>query len=179
MKAGLQNRLLGLFFDGRQAVAENAEAESRDAEIALVKLGGDDRVLDEELEGDDLEGGFVGGFEDDGTGGSGLLNLEPAGGADAPAVAGFEAVEAELRHRGGEVVAESLGGFEERSVYDAADGVDAEVVGAGLAAAGAKEAGHGLAAADVEGLAEDVFSAGLDGFGGWHGCSFKPDRLDR
>ena len=57
----------------------------------LVELVGDDGVLDEELEGDDLEGVLVGGFEDDGAGGSGLLYLEPARGADAPAIAGFEA----------------------------------------------------------------------------------------
>ena len=94
---------------------------------------------------------------------------EPAGGADAPAVAGFEAGEAILRHGGAEVVAESFGGFEEGGVDDAADGVDAVVVGAGLAAAGAVEAGHGLAAADVEGLAEDVFAAVFDGFDGGHG----------
>ncbi len=125
----------------------------------LVELGGDDSVLNEELEGDDLEGVLVGGFEDDGAGGSGLLDLQPAGGADAPAVSGFEAGEAVLGHGGGEIVAEGLGGGEERGVDDAADGVDAVVVGAGLAAAGAVEAGHGLAAAGVEGLAEDVFAA--------------------
>src|SRR5580700_6700276 len=95
---------------------------TRSARLALVELAWDYGVLDEELEGDDLEGGFVGGFEDDGAGGSGLLDLEPAGGADAPAVARFQAVEAELWHGGGEVVAESFGGFEERGVYDAADG---------------------------------------------------------
>ena len=55
-----------------------------------------------------LEGVLVGGFEDDGAGGAGLADLEPAGGADAPAVAGFEAGEAEVRHGGGEVVAEAF-----------------------------------------------------------------------
>lgn len=130
---------------------------------------GDDGELDEEFEGDDFEGVFVGGFEEDGAGGSGLLDLEPAGGADAPAVAGFEAGEAVLGHGGGEVVAEGFGGGEERGVDDAADGVDAQVVGAGLAAAGAVEAGHGIAAADVEGLAEDVFAAGFGGFLGYGG----------
>ena len=96
------------------------------------------------------------------------MDLEPAGSADAPAVAGLEALETELRHGCAEVVAESFGGGEEWGVDDAADGVDAEVVGAGLAAAGAVEAGHGLAAAGVERLAEDVFAAGFDGFCRWH-----------
>jgi hypothetical protein len=137
-------------------------------EIGLVKLVGDYGVLDQKLEGDDLEGGLVSGFEDDGTGGSGLLDLEPAGSADAPSVAGLEALEAELRHGCAEIVAESFGGGEEWGVDDAADGVDAEVVGAGLAATGAVEAGHGLATAGVERLAEDVFAAGLDWFCSWH-----------
>jgi hypothetical protein len=109
----------------------------------------------------------------DGAGSAGLLHLEPAGGAQAPAVAGFEARKAVLRHGGREVVAEGLGGFEEGGVDDAADGVDAEVVGAGLAAAGAVEAGHRLAAADAERLAKDVFAASFDGFSGRHGFLIK------
>jgi hypothetical protein len=138
--------------------------EGGGAGVALVELAGDDRVLNEELEWDDFESVFVGGFENDGAGGSSLLDLEPAGRADAPAVAGFEAGKTKLRHRSAEVVAESLGGFEKRNVDYAADGVDAVIVGAGLAATGAVEAGHGLAAADVEGLAEDVLAAVFDGF---------------
>jgi hypothetical protein len=133
-----------------------------------VELTRDDGVLDQELERNDLEGVFVGGFEDDRAGGSSSLDLEPAGGTDAPAVARLEAGEAELRHGGAEVVAEGLGGFEEWSVDDAADGVDAMVVGASLAAAGTVEAGHGLAAADVEGLAQDVFTAVFDRFNSRH-----------
>lgn len=126
-----------------------------------MELVGDDGVLDEEFEGDDLEGVFVGGFEHDGAGGAGFEHLEPARGADAPAVSGFEAGEAVLGQWGGEVVAEGFGGIEEGLVDDAADGVDAEVFGAGLAAAGAVEAGHGLAAAGGEGLAEDVAATGF------------------
>jgi hypothetical protein len=138
--------------------------EEGGAGVALVELAGDDRVLDEELEWNDFEGVFVGGFEDDGTGGSSLLDLEPAGCADTPAVAGFEAGKTKLRHRSAEIVAESLGGFEKRSVDDAADGVDAVIVRTGLATTGAVEAGHRLATADVEGLAEDVLAAVFDGF---------------
>jgi hypothetical protein len=136
--------------------------------MALVELAGDDGVLNQELERYDLEGVFVGGFEDDGAGGSYLLDLQPAGSTDAPAVAGFEAGKAELRHGSAEVVAQGLGGGEKGGVDNAADGVDAVVVGAGLAAAGAVEAGHGFATADVERLAEDVFAAVLDGFYGGH-----------
>jgi hypothetical protein len=138
-----------------------------------MELAGDDRVLDQKLERNDLEGVFVGGFEDDRTGGSGTLDVEPAGGADTPAVAGFEAGETELRHGGAEVVAQSLGGLKEWSVDDAADGVDAMVFGARLAAACAVEARHGLAAADIEGLTQDVFAAVFDGFDSGHQDKFS------
>ena len=58
--------------------------------------------------------------------------------------------------------------------------MDAEVFGAGLAAAGAVEAGHGLAATGVEGLAEDVSAAGFDGFCRWHRCGLSiPLSLER
>ena len=135
---------------------------------ASVELARYDGVLNQELEGHDLESIFVGSFEDDGAGGSGPLDLEPAGSTDAPAVAGFEAGEAELRHWSAEVVAEGLGGREEWSVDDAADGMHTMVFGTGLTAAGAIEASHGLAATNVERLAEDVFAAILDWFDGGH-----------
>jgi hypothetical protein len=133
-----------------------------------VKLVWDDGVLDQKFEGDDLEGIFVGGFEDDRAGGSGLLDLQPTGGTDAPAIAGLESGESELGHRSAEVVAQSLGGCKKGSVDDAADGVDAVVFGSRLATAGAVKAGHRFAATDVERLAEDVFAAVLDGFDGRH-----------
>jgi hypothetical protein len=128
--------------------------------------------LNEKFEGDDFEGVFVGGFEDDGTGGSRLLDLKPSCGTDAPAVAGLEAGESILRHRGNEVVAEGAGGFEEGLIDDTTDGVDAEIVGAGVAAAVAVEAGGRitwLATAGGQGLAEDVASRGLSGLDGRHG----------
>ena len=118
-----------------------------------MELAGYDGVLNQELEGYDLEGIFVGSFEDDGAGGSGPLDLKPTGSTDAPAVSGFEAGEAELRHWCAEVVAKGLGGRKEWSVDDAADGVYTMIVGTGLAAAGAIEASHGLAATNVERLA--------------------------
>jgi hypothetical protein len=134
----------------------------------LVELAGYDGVLDQKLERNDFESVFVGGFEDDRASGSGTLDVEPAGGADTPAVAGFEAGETELGHGGAEIVSEGFGGFEKGRVDDAADGVNAMVFGACLATAGAVKARHGFAAADIEGLAEDVFAAVLDGFDGGH-----------
>jgi hypothetical protein len=131
----------------------------------LVELVRNDRVLDEKLEGDDAEGVLVSRFENDGTGCSGLLDFEPAGGADAPAVAGFEAGKAELGHGSREIVAERLRGSEKGLIDDAADGVDANVVGTGVATAIPEKAGHRLAAANSEGLPEDVSSEVFDGFG--------------
>jgi len=141
-----------------------------------MELVGDDSVLDKKLEGDNLEGVLVSGFEDDGAGRSRLLDLQPASGTDAPAVAGFETGEAELRHGSAEIIAQGFGGGEEGDVDDAADGMDAMVFGASLAAAGAVKACHGLAAADVEGLAEDVLAAVLDGFDSGHRFYCKSGR---
>ena len=139
-----------------------------------MKLAGDHRVLDKKLEWNDFESVLVSGFEDDRAGCTRLLNLEPAGGTDAPAVARFEAGKAKLRHGSAEIVAERLRGFKEGGVDDAADGVDAEVFGAGLAAAGAVEASHRLAATDIKRLAEDVLATVLDGFDVGHAFYSNP-----
>jgi hypothetical protein len=124
--------------------------------------------LDEKFKRNDAKSVLVSCFEDNRAGCSGLLDLEPAGGTYAPAIAGFEAGESVLRHWGGKVVAEGLGGGEEWGVDDATDGVDAEVTGAGVAAAVAIEAGHGLAAAGGQGLAEHVAGGVFDRLFGWH-----------
>ena len=107
------------------------------------------------------QGGGVGAGEDDLGGGAGFPGFLPALGAEAPAVAGVEAGEAELGARGGEVVAAGAGEGEE-VVGDAdADGVAAAVGGAGVAAAVAEEAGHRVEGAGLQRLAEDV-EAGVD-----------------
>jgi hypothetical protein len=118
-----------------------------------VKGVWDDGVFDEDLKRNDAEGSFVRSFKHDRAASSGLLNLEPASGAEAPAVAGFEAGKAELRHRGREIVAELTGDAEEFLSNNAADGVDPEVVRSRLTAAGAVETSHRLAPADLKGLA--------------------------
>ena len=74
----------------------------------LMKLGWDHCVLNQKLEGHDLQSGFVCSLENDGARRSGLLNLEPAGRTDTPAVARLEACEAVLGHRRAQVVAEGL-----------------------------------------------------------------------
>jgi len=130
----------------------------------LVQGLRDDGVVDENLEGHYSQGGLVRGFEDDGASGPGALYLQPAGGTDAPAVSGLEPCESILRHGGAQVVAKLFGDAQKVFADDAADGVETEVFGAGLAAAGPVEAGHGLAAADIERLPQDILTARLCGF---------------
>ena len=55
-----------------------------------MKLAGDDGVLDQKFEGNDFEGVLVSGFENDRAGCPGLLDFQPTGSTDAPAVAGLE-----------------------------------------------------------------------------------------
>ena len=125
--------------------------------------------MDEKLERNDAQGIFVCSFQDNRAGRSGLLNLKPAGGTDAPAVAGLETRESVLGHGGDEVVAKGLGRGEEWGVHDAADGVDTEIVGAGVAATIAIEAGHRLTAAGLQRLAKDITRGSFDGFRDRHG----------
>lgn len=126
-----------------------------------MKLVGDDGVLYQELEGHNLEGVLVGGFEDDRAGCAGLLYLEPAGGTDTPAVARLKSLKAILRHRSGEIVAERLAGGQKTLVYDTADRVDAEIIGAGVAAAVPVEASHWFTATDSERLTKHVARGSL------------------
>lgn len=125
--------------------------------LKLVQGFRNDGVLKEEFKRDDFQGALVGGFEHDRASGTGLLHLEPACGADAPAVAGAEAGEAEMGHRCGEVIAQACGGLKELGGDDAADRMQAEIFGGGVAARVAEEAGDWVGAADLEGLAEYVF----------------------
>ena len=135
------------------------------ATALLVQGFGNDRVLEKCLKRDDFEGRLVGRFEHDRAGGPRLDDLQPAAGADAPVVAGLEARESELRHGRGEIVAELRGDGEELGSDDAADGVYAAVVGAGVAAAVTIEAGKRIEAARLERLTEDVL------LGGWLGLA--------
>jgi hypothetical protein len=129
---------------------------------ALVQRFRDHGELQQDVEGDDLERGLVGGFKHDGAGCSCLVNLKPSAGADAPAIALLEPWEAVLRHGCGEIVAQPRRGCEELLCDDAADGVNAEIVGAGVAASIAKKTGDGVCAASFQRLAEHILlSRGL------------------
>lgn len=104
----------------------------------------------------EFEGGGVGGLEDHGRGATGFESLDPAGDAEAPAVAGLEAGEIVFRGGGGQVVPVVTGELEERAGDHGADHVETVIAGAGMAIAIAVEAGEGFGAAGLEWRAEHV-----------------------
>ena len=69
------NSLFLQYFRVKETDLDEANSGSQRGQMALVELAGDDGVLDQKLERNDLEGVFVGGFEDDRASGSGLLDL--------------------------------------------------------------------------------------------------------
>ena len=113
-------------------------------------------MLLERFERHDVEGAFVGGREDHVGGRAVLVGAKPVGGGHAPAVAGVEAGEAVLGHRGAEVVADGTLVLEELGGHHGADGVAAAVVGTGSTASVPVEAGHGVHAAGLKLLPQDA-----------------------
>ena len=105
---------------------------------------------------DELKCGLMRGGEDDAGRASGLERLTPARGAETPAVAGLKAGKAELRPRRGKVVAPRFREGEELRRHLDAHRVQAQILGAGMAAARAIEPGDRALGADRERLAEDV-----------------------
>lgn len=132
------------------------DVASRLGPMRLMEGFGNHGVLQQDFEGDDLEGRLVRCFKNDRAGGASALHLKPARGADTPVVAGLEAGEAVLWHGCGEIVAQLGGDGEKVRCDDAADGMNAEVFRAGAATAVAVEAGHGLASTGFKRLAEDI-----------------------
>jgi hypothetical protein len=87
---------------------------------------------------------------------AGLECFLPARRAQAPAVAGLEAGKAIFRHRGREIVAARFGEFEKLRRRDDTDGVTADVVDPGVAAAVPVETGQRRQRAGLDRLAEHV-----------------------
>ncbi len=118
-------------------------------------------------QGRDGQNLFMGGGQDHGRGNSRLQGLHPARGAKAPAIPGFQTRKAELRTRGGEIIAGGLGEDEEILGHHRADGVHAGVLRPCLATAIAVEAGQGGHGARLKLAAQDIARAALvsDGHG--------------
>src|SRR5882724_4959160 len=87
---------------------------------------------------------------------AGIEGFLPARGAQAPAIAGLQAGKAGGWHRGRQIVAGGPGKGEELGVDPGAYGMDAEILGPSLAAAGAIEAGQRLRAALGERFAKHI-----------------------
>ena len=87
---------------------------------------------------------------------AGVERLLPARRAQAPAIAGLQPGKAGGRKRGRQIVAGRFRERQELGIDPGADRMHAEILGAGLAAAGAIKPGQRLGAAFGERLAEDV-----------------------
>jgi hypothetical protein len=94
------------------------------------------------------------GFQDDTGGTARIEGVAPAAGTETPAIAGFEARESIAR--GGQIVALVAGVGEERGGNLGANHVNAEILGAGFAAAVAQEAGHGVGATGLKFSTENI-----------------------
>lgn len=113
---------------------------------------GDYCVLQQHVKGNDLQGSFVGGFQNYRTGCTRTLYLQPASSAHAPAVSWLEARKAKLRHRRGKIVSQARRSFQEFLINNAADGMDTHVVGTGITATVTIEARHRLATTALQSL---------------------------
>src|SRR5690349_754853 len=116
----------------------------------------------QDLDRHHVEGTGMGGAENDLRGAAGLVGLEPARRAQAPAIACIQAGEAPVGTRGREVVADALREVEKLRSQDDANRVAAEILGAGGAAAVPVEARHWVGRARKQ-LASDDVDVGLHG----------------
>jgi hypothetical protein len=103
-----------------------------------------------------VQGTFVCGAQDHARRLAGLERLLPTGCAEAPAIAGPETAKAELRHRRRKIVAPGSGKLEKSSGHDHANGVAADVLSPGVAAAVSKEPRHRCCRAGLESLTKHV-----------------------
>ena len=85
-----------------------------------------------------------------------VVSFLPAQGAEAPAVARFQAGKLVFRAGGGKVVAAALCEFQELLGHDRADYVATTIGGAGVTNTVAKVAGYGVGTAADEWFSENV-----------------------
>ena len=121
-----------------------------------MKSLGNDGVLEEHIKGYDLQGVLMCRLKNYGTCGACLLHLQPSRRANTPAVARLQAGESILWHGSGKIIAEMSGDGEKLLGHNTADGVHAEIVGAGVAAAVTIETSLWLGAAGFQGLTQYI-----------------------
>jgi len=122
-------------------------------------------VAVEQFRRDDVEGRFVRGCHDYRRGMPRPGGLEPAEGAEAPAIPDHEPGEAPLRLRRDKIIADRHREGEEVGGHYGADGVGPCIGGNRSAAAVAEKSGEGRVGAGYERLAEDVAIRGAFGGG--------------
>src|SRR5216683_4640183 len=115
-----------------------------------------DRVFLQQIERHDFEGRFMRRGESHPGCAAGLESFLPALGAQAPAVARLQPGEPGGRDRRRQIVAGSARKRQEFGIDPGADGMEADILGTGLAAAGPVEPGQRFCAAFGELLAENI-----------------------
>lgn len=137
------------------------EFEKEDGLFILHDLAGIvERVSFEIFEIDPLQRRFMGGGETHGRGAAGIEGFLPARDTETPAVAGLEAGKIPLGGGGGEIVAAEIGEVQKLLGRLNANGVQADITGAGAAVAIAIKPGHRFAAAAGERFEKDVGTHG-------------------
>jgi LacI family transcriptional regulator len=129
-------------------------------------VGGDvDRIGLEDLQRNDLERALVGRGQHHRRAGAVLVRLQPVGRGHAPPVPRHQPGEPELGHRGGQIVADPALVLEEFGRHHRADGVAAQVLGAGRAASVPVETGERIGSTRLEFAAQHITVA--------HACSIR------
>ncbi len=177
----------------RQIAGPARQRLSRDRAAALYPaalfvqgggVGGDvDGVGLEDLQRDDLERALVGRGQHHRRGGALPVRLQPVGRGHAPPVPRHQPGEPELGHRRGQVVADPALVLEELGGHHRADGVAAQVLGAGRAASVPVESGERIGSTRLKLAAEHITVAHACSIRTAHACSQDRSRasgcLDR
>ena len=129
-------------------------------------VGGDvDGVGPQDLQRDDLERALVGRGQHHRGGGTVAVRLQPVGRGHAPPIPRHQPGEPELGHRRRQVVADPALMLEEFGGHHRADGVTAQVLGAGRAASVPVEAGERIGSTRLKLAAEHITVT--------HACSIR------
>ena len=115
------------------------------------------------IKGDDVQGAFMCAFEDYGRCDTGFVGLQPAAGAQTPAVTGLEAPETVLGSWGDQIVALRDREIQKSLRHTGAHQVQARVVGQSLAAAIAQITGQGCVGAGDQWGAQNIACSGGHG----------------
>jgi hypothetical protein len=123
--------------------------------------GNIDRVLLQDLDGNDVEDALVGGSKNNGCSEAVVVGTEPVRCRNTPAITGNEAWEVVLGHCGPQVIADTGLVFEELESHDGTDRVAAMVPGIRIARSVTEEPGDRIEAARLQCPTKDVASSAV------------------